>query len=231
MEGGLTMSNITGLLESGSWAGRSCYVVGGGPSLRGFDFERIQGKLSIGVNRAYEYCDPTILLALDARFYRWIYEGKYGEGAIRKIEAFKGTKAGIRVSRDHIPGIIQIKGLGVSGPIVPIEEGLYHGNNSGYAAVALALALGASPVYVLGIDLRYDGDVTHFHEGHPEKTREIDLFKKCLGPFEDLSRTPIGLTSVKLVNLQWPERNFSRISGLFDEVNIQFAIDSFKEGT
>lgn len=209
----------TDLLVSGSWRGRSCFVIGGGPSLRGFNFDSLKGKLTIGTNRAFEFFDPTILLAIDERFYRWVYDGKYGEDARRKLFNYTGLKVGIRISAPHVQGVHEIKSLGVSGPIMPIEEGIYHGNNSGYSAVALALALGAAPVYVMGIDLRYDGETSHFHEGHPDRTRERNLISKCTRHFEDLARCPDGIMGVKIVNLQWPERNFSKLAGLFDQVD------------
>ena len=34
------------LLEDGAWAGRRCFIVGGGPSLKGFDFRRLKGELT-----------------------------------------------------------------------------------------------------------------------------------------------------------------------------------------
>jgi hypothetical protein len=197
------MTNREADLLAAGWKGRPCFVVGGGPSLRDFDFELLRGALSIGANRAFEFFSPTILLAIDARFYRWVYEGKYGEDALRKLAAFKGKKVGVRMSAAHVPGVVEIKSLGVKGPIVPIEQGLYHGNNSGYSAVALALALGADPVYVLGVDLRYAGPegakVSHFHTGHPERTLERELRNKCLPPFVELSKTKEG-RRVKIVN-------------------------------
>lgn len=208
------------LLTAATFTGRPCYVVGGGPSLRGFDFELLRGELTIGTNRVFEFFTPTILVAIDARFYRWVYEGKYGEEALRKLAAFKGPKVGIRISAQHVPGTIEIKSLGARGPIVPIEQGIYHGNNSGYSAVALALALGADPVYVLGIDLRYAGPegakVSHFHSGHPERTIERELRNKCLPPFVDLSRSPEG-SRVRIVNPE-PGPVFSLLGDYFPVV-------------
>ena len=212
----------TSLLATDSWRGHSCFVIGGGPSLRGFDFEKLKGHLTIGTNRVFEFYSPTVLLAIDVRFWEWVLTDKYGSEAANKLLDYKGIKAGIRISKPHMPGVFEIKSLGPNGPIVPIEQGIYHGNNSGYSAVALAVALGANPVYVMGIDLRYDGGVTHFHDGHPEKTPEKQLQDKCLQPFVDLSHSPDGM-AVKIVNLQWPEKNFSLLGDLFDSVNIDFA--------
>jgi hypothetical protein len=208
------------LLTAAILRDRPCYVVGGGPSLRGFDFELLRGELSIGVNRAFEFFTPTVLLAIDARFYRWVYEGKYGEEALRKLSDYKGMKVGIRISAQHVPGVVEIKSLGPRGPIVPIEQGIYHGNNSGYSALALALALGADPVYVLGIDLRYAGPdeakVSHFHSGHPERTIERELRNKCLPSFVDISTSEEG-ARVRVVNPE-PGPVFSLLGDYFPVV-------------
>jgi len=212
------MTNLKAdLLASGSWIGHSCFVVGGGPSLRHFNFAQLNGKLTIGTNRAYEFFSPTVLLAIDARFYQWVLEGKYGREAENKLACYKGIKVGIRICHKHIPGVQEIKSLGESGPIIPIERGIYHGNNSGYSAVALALALGADPVYILGIDLRYNGDHTHHHDGHPERTSEKQLFKKCINPFIKLSTTIEG-KRIRLINPEWPAPPFSRLSDYFDTI-------------
>lgn len=205
------------LLATGSWHGQPCFVVGSGPSLRLFDFKRLEGMLSIGVNRAFEFFSPTILLALDARFYERVLDGTYGPEALAKFNAFDGIKIGIRICQKHVAGIREIRSLGAGGPIVPVEQGLYHGNNSGYSAVALALALGAHPVYVMGIDLRYDDQVTHNHNGHPEKTPEKDLISKCLPYFVCLSRMIEG-RRVKIFNPNWPQKPFSRLADYFEIV-------------
>ncbi len=209
------------LLATDSWHGRSCVVVGSGPSLRSFDFHRLNGVLSIGVNRAFEFFSPTILLALDARFYERVLNGTYGPEALAKFNAYEGIKVGIRICQQHVAGVREIRSLGAGGPIVPVEQGLYHGNNSGYCAVALALALGANPVYVMGIDLRYDGpaeaQITHNHKGHPEKTPEKDLISKCLPHFVCLSRMIEG-RRVKVFNPDWPQKPFSRLADFFEVV-------------
>ena len=204
-------------LITGCWRHQSCFVVGGGPSLRGFNFDRLKGWLTIGVNRAFEFFTPTILLALDARFYQWVREGKYGDDAFVKLARYKGVRVGVNIHRNHSPGTLEVKSLGERGPIVPIEQGLYHGNNSGYSAIALALALGANPVYVIGIDLRYDGEVTHHHDGHPERTAEKNLFDRCILPFIELSERIEG-KRVKIVNPCWPGDVFSKVGGLFEVV-------------
>jgi hypothetical protein len=42
-----------------------------------------------------------------------------------------------------------------------------HGSNSGFCAFQLALLLGYTNIYLLGIDLVVDKDRTHYHKGYP----------------------------------------------------------------
>ena len=81
------------VLPDGAWKSQRCFVVGGGPSLRGFDFSKLYGELTIGINRAYEAFDCTIMFGMDKQLYNWIVNGKLGAEAKKKYEDFKGYKA------------------------------------------------------------------------------------------------------------------------------------------
>lgn len=45
--------------------GRPIFVLSTGPSLRGFDFRRLDGHVTIGVNRIVEYYHPSIMFFVD----------------------------------------------------------------------------------------------------------------------------------------------------------------------
>ncbi len=47
------------------YAGRPITVISTGTSLRGFDFRRLDGKLTIGINRVIEYYNPSIFFCVD----------------------------------------------------------------------------------------------------------------------------------------------------------------------
>jgi len=47
------------IMPTGIWKGRRCFIVGGGTSLKGFDFSQLRGELVIAVNRAMEYVPDT----------------------------------------------------------------------------------------------------------------------------------------------------------------------------
>lgn len=163
---------ISDLLDAGQWAGRRCFIIGGGPSLKDFDFSLLENELTIGINRAYEKfspVSPTILYSMDTRFYRWCCGGDYGEEAKRKFVDFSGIRLWCDLGNFPFENLYYIRSRGRYGTPVSLG-GIFHGNNSGYGAIQVALALGAAPIYLLGFDLKHEADGrSHWHSGHPEK--------------------------------------------------------------
>mgnify|MGYP002682074433 CR=1 FL=1 len=86
-------------IQDGAWKGQRCFIVGGGPSLKGFDFGRLRGERVIAINRAFEAC-PTadIMFAMDPRLYDWITSGQLGDEARARFDSFAGIKAWMLIS-------------------------------------------------------------------------------------------------------------------------------------
>ena len=193
----LTNRFIYEVLPDRSWKGKPCIVVGGGPSLKDFDWELLRGWRVIGVNRVYERFDPTIIFSMDTRFLRWIMDGRYGNEAKRKFIDSKAYKVWLCTYNCKLPPdifIVKVWGNYSRGfRVFPntMRMGIGHGNNSGYGALNLAVCLGANPIYLLGFDMNYEkGDLadmlkirTHWHDGHPQPHRPdtvkgfIDYFR------------------------------------------------------
>ena len=80
-------------VHDGDWSGERCFIVGGGPSLRGFDWGRLRGERVIAVNRAFEQLPfADISVSLDERWHGWTTRGDLGDGPRDKYAAFKGVK-------------------------------------------------------------------------------------------------------------------------------------------
>lgn len=161
------------VLPDRSWKGKACVIVGGGPSLKGFDWSLLRGWRVIGVNRVYERFDPTIIFSMDTRFLRWIIDGKYSHEVAEKFARSKAYKVWLCTYNCKLPKDIFIIRVwktysqGFHAFPATMREGIGHGNNSGYGALNLAACLGANPIYLLGFDMKYEGAKTHWHEGHP----------------------------------------------------------------
>jgi len=160
----------TEVLREGQWEGQRAFVVGGGPSLKSFPFERLQGEHVIAVNRATEAVPWAELgFTMDGRFLTW-----FG----RKMGAFEGDLVyhadtadalADQLLEDIARDVFLLPRLGERALGSVLEHGLGHGANSGYGAAVLAYVLGARPVYLLGFDLNPgpEGEQTWFHNGYP----------------------------------------------------------------
>ena len=187
---------MAGTLTDGEWADQPCFVIGGGESLKGFDFNRLWGAgRVIAINRAFESVPfADIVFFMDEPYYRDILKGKFGPEVINKWRSFWGRKVFLNLSHYQMPAdIISVPSLGFFGPQRPIREGLYHGNNSGAGAIGLACALGANPIYLLGFDCQG----AHFHDGYGGETGER-IGKIFADSFEELARYTI---SHRIINL------------------------------
>ena len=184
------------ILEDGAWKGQRCFIVGGGESLKGFDFSKLSGELVIGVNRAYEKVDCTIMFAIDNKLYNWIVKGNLGQEAKEKFDNFKGHKVWIDSAKYPYPkDIFLLDCAGSSGLSHSMKDGLFAGENSGYAALNLAVCLGANPIYLLGFDM----GGKHWHEDYPEKQSQ-SVYEKYKANF--IKAAPeLKQRGIKVINL------------------------------
>lgn len=170
------MKPITELLKDRSYEGRRAFVVGSGPSLRGFDFSLLRDEFWIGCNEEYKH-GPTIAICQDPRLFA-------GDGS-PEVTPYSRNPAWYQ--GPHVPlyfhahpdrewpqapdSVYWVKSAhdqhrpfrwGKS-----LEEGLYYGANVGMSAINLAEILGADTIYLLGFDARIDEPKTHHHNSYP----------------------------------------------------------------
>lgn len=79
-------------------------------------------------------------------------------------------------------------------------EILHAGGSSGYMAVNLAYFLGAAEIYLLGFDMKYQGDKSHWHGDHKNTSNPSpDMLNKWALTFvpmwEDLQKLGIPLVN------------------------------------
>jgi hypothetical protein len=149
------------------YEGLPIYIISTGTSLRGFDFARLNGKITIGINRLIEYYYPSILHFIDITAHKThaqalsTYNGMIiaGEGAAptdshanvfeikRNVDTFELSAEMTTLSSN----------VGRS-----FSDGLY-GGGAGCTALHTAILLGGNPIYLLGYDY-YEDNGTHFDE-------------------------------------------------------------------
>lgn len=187
-----SVGNLWDVLPRGAWTGRRCFIVGGGPSLRSFDWSLLDGELSIGINRAFERYTPTMMFCMDPRVWGWIVRGDFGEESTRRYEEFSGLKVWMYASNFVFPDNIYT---------VRYAEVEPNGNNSGHAAINLAILLGAKEIYLLGFDMHGDhkGNQKWFHNGYPQLQSE-GVYKDYIEALTD-DAARIKSAGVRVVNL------------------------------
>jgi len=164
------------VMEDGAWKRQRAWIIGGGPSLKGFDFKILEGEKVIATNTAFlevPFADIEVFMDFNT-FYRWLKEGRYGPGSMQAWEDFKGYKVHVDLVGRVIPGTYRIPTRVRSGLAKSLKT-VYHGNNTGYSAIQIAVALKANPIYLLGYDFTYVGSSVdksrrqHYHKGrYPE---------------------------------------------------------------
>jgi len=161
-----------------------CFVVGGGPSLNGFDFTQLNEFDTIAVNKSVEYIpNPTYFITTD-----YSYFVKASLPIERIKQKSKNTYFVANMTHDYMSfqngriidtrrnfvynDLYQYTGVIESNNIDGFGSSLAefsNGANSGHCGIQLALLLGYQKIYLLGFDLNAEGQ-THFHQSY----REID---------------------------------------------------------
>lgn len=193
------------VMPDGAWKNKECFIVGGGPSLRGFDWSKLKGRRTIGINRAFEMFEPTIIFSMDTRYLQWIMSDKYGADARRKFELSKAYKCWLLTYKAILPDNIFIIRVhknyetGYKAFTSSMKQGLGHGHNSGYGALNLACCLRANPIYLLGFDMKHQGSITHWHKGHPRPQPDF-VIKNFISYFQH-SAWKIKHMGIRVINL------------------------------
>ena len=163
------------------WDKETVYIIGGGPSLQGFNFNHLLGSNVIAINKAiFYYQMAQVLYWTDCRFYTW-YKND--------IDNFKCSKYTIKPQSNYASDVKLLK-RGVAHGLEESNDTLAHGNNSGYAAINLAYHLGAKRIILLGYDMGRDGEKSHFHDGYPSRpTRDGVYSEQFLPMFQSLNES------------------------------------------
>jgi hypothetical protein len=144
------------------WIGKTVFLIGGGPSLTGFDFERLRGKgIIVAINDAVRFIPfADVAFTIDTV---WI------DKRVAVLEAFAGEIVAV-VPADYKCPIARARLLRRVNAVKMSARGdsLSTGGNSGFAALAMALMRGASRVLLLGYDMSGAG---HFHGGYRWRSR------------------------------------------------------------
>jgi uncharacterized Rossmann fold enzyme len=161
------------------WAGKDAYIIGGGPSLKTFDWKLLHDKLTIGINAAYilgsKIC--SIVIFGDMEFYSNHKKGlqQYGGPVFTNVdELYNCPDPWLYTMRRQPDGLSNNGSLGWNW-------------NTGASAINLALLLGAKRVILLGYDMAPNGKKFNWHEySNPHNSDE--LYERFKEAFQDVVR-------------------------------------------
>lgn len=176
----------------GSWAGSSVFIIGGGASLKGFNFSLLKGKNTIGINDAFRLGSDISRVCLfgDAS---WFHRVKWD------LEKFQGKVASMATSimNLNLPWMIKL-GRSKEGLGVKTAPGWNY--STGAAAICVAFHLGVKQIYLLGFDMGLTANRSHWH-AHRSKTTSEDAFRRHLRGIHAIADELKKHPEVKVINV------------------------------
>jgi uncharacterized Rossmann fold enzyme len=166
------LSKVNGMLD-----GKRVFVLGSGPSLIGFDFNRLDNEETIAVNHTIEhYQKCKHHLFGDSRVYDYV-KHIYDNGYKGNIFASHHADLAKLEEKDDRMFVFAKNWNRVTDCI---EDGLYSDFNSGMEAVNLALVMGAKEIYLLGLDFCANNGEYYFY-GRPKwYTQSVEAVDKLM---------------------------------------------------
>lgn len=158
------------------WAGKDCYVIGGGPSLKGFDWSLLRDRLTIGCNdTAHELGHGIVDIAV---FGDRVWYDSHKDELVLFHES--GGEVVTCLPNFRVPSFPWLKVMART-PRGLSLEGLGWNGSTGAAAVNLALLLGAVRVFLLGFDMKIIGGKFNWYEGDEDDPLVYNRFLDGFG--------------------------------------------------
>lgn len=161
--------NVQKLCDKGT-----VFIIGGGPSLKGFDFSKISDKHIIGVNNAFMLGDFVDVC--------WFGDVNWYERNKSQLDNFKGLKyhcCNRSASRPDTIRYTRGKPQGIDKDPTKVAWN----NNSGGSAINLAYHLGAARIILLGFDMKFnefgENNWHDYHVKRDPKWNPYYRFLKC----------------------------------------------------
>ena len=179
------------------FAGKRIAIVAGGPSLREFDWRRLDGWPVVAINRAHEVLPAaTMLWWSDCLYFQRHSDAIMAHPAPWKITALRPGQ-----DRFTYPKGVHVLTFSGADGYDETPGCIRHGKNGGYAALHVVAKYGPPRrVILLGYDFCHaPGGATHFHSGHGRLHQESTLQELMLPSFAGLVE-PLARMGVEVVN-------------------------------
>ena len=143
------------------WLDQDVFIIGGGRSLKTFDWDLLIPELTIGCNTAYELGEAICKICVFGDI-KWWHKHK------SHLAEYKGvvfTNASQLINKNTTPWLWTMRRE---------AHGLHHNalgwnSNTGSIAINLALILGAKRIYLLGYDMQLSEGKPNWHDNLIDK--------------------------------------------------------------
>ena len=154
---------------------KEVYIIGGGPSLVGFDFSQLKDLDTIAVNvSALDVPNPTYCITADSGIFKKIQKGLFKDIDTTWVLVTNPNHATMKWKNGkftHKSGFVYnlfavnmvIRNAGTDGIGFSFKD-FRTGYNSGFCGLQLAVLLGYETIHLLGFDLSSDRGNSHYHD-------------------------------------------------------------------
>jgi len=161
-------------------------VLGGGPSLKGFDFSRLKDRRVIACNDAYRYGDWDIMHFGDQNWWRHNYLN--AAIGLKDFRGLKTTSCGVCLQAPDVKVFCRKdSGMGST------NWELGWNASTGASAIGLAMLLGSERIYLLGFDMKISGNRNNFYPNPLHKANQESCKKHLKGVRNMVSSIPVGV--------------------------------------
>ena len=168
----------------------SCFVIAGGSSLKDFDFSVLKDKTTFVSNKTiFDVPNANYFITTDYTFLNYLKKNSlYDEWKQHSADKFfvancisdviqnvNGQITDVRYNLNYelqdVDNIIICK----SAKSVGFDfEHFNSGYNSGFSSFQLALIMGYKKIYLLGMDLNFKDEDTHYHGGYGKSSSRMN---------------------------------------------------------
>lgn len=190
-----------------AWAGETVVIVGGGPSLKGFDLSVTRHCHVLAVNNAFELVPwAEYLYFYDARWFRW---------NVRKLKGFKGQLITASETAFQFPCLRVHR----SWQDAPFGKDQYqtHGLDSGHMATVIAYKLGAKRIILAGFDMGFKDGESHWHPDHEIPSSEANYVARFRPQYALLNKA-LAEKGVELLRCTPSALDYLPEVSLYDEI-------------
>jgi hypothetical protein len=137
------------------WDQQDVFIIGGGPSLKDFDWSLLHDEYTVGCNTAFTLGEKVCKVCVFGDNAWWMAFkdelAKYKGTVFTNVTSLHPSKIPWLWTMQRKPQGLHVDGLGWNG-------------NTGASAINLALLLGAKRVFLLGFDMKRIADRPNWHE-------------------------------------------------------------------